>query len=110
MPYVSTGAGVAGVRLLLRCLGLLPGLLILPMPAAAQDDLGEIVVTARQPVVSSVATMHKVDATEINLRGDINLGDVMQLIPGVNVRVGAQGVPRIWCFSISSPLAESRYA
>ena len=93
MPYVTTGTGITAARLRFFCLGLL-SVLVLPC-AAAQDDLGEIVVTARQPVVSSVATMHKVDVTEIDLRGDINLGDVMTLIPGVNVRVGAQGVPRI---------------
>jgi vitamin B12 transporter len=92
MLDVTAGAG-GGIRLRFFCLGLL-SVLTLPC-AAAHDDLGEIVVTARQPVVSSVATVHKVDATEIQLRGDTNLGDVMEMIAGVNVRVGGQGVSRI---------------
>ena len=65
-----------------------------PSPAAG-DNLGEIIVTGRQPVVSEISTVHRVDAGEIELRDDRNLGDVMELIPGVNVRVGGQAVPRI---------------
>lgn len=74
-------------------------LVILPCgPLSAEqveDYLSEIIVTARQPVVSEVATAHTVDLEEIELRGDRSLDDVMELIPGANVRTGNQAVPRL---------------
>ena len=85
----TTGRGRAAAGVLLLLLG---G----TMPAAAEDDyLSEIIVTARQPVISEVATSHSIDSGEMDLRGDRSLDDVMELIPGANVRTGNQAIPRM---------------
>ena len=67
--------------------------------AMAADDgvyrLGEIIVAGENPVVESVGTTHKVTAEEIEKRGARTLDEAINLLPGVNVRVGGDGTPRI---------------
>jgi outer membrane cobalamin receptor len=74
--------------------------LILPFlpwsgPVAANELLGEIIVRERQPAVADLSTEHVVDAPEIEWRNDRTLADVLELVPGINVRTGGQGIPRI---------------
>ena len=61
-------------------------------PARA-DELGEIIVTGEQPTVSAISTTYQISAPEIQLRNDHTLTDVMENVPGVNVRIGGQGHP-----------------
>jgi outer membrane cobalamin receptor len=67
--------------------------------AATDDDgvyrLGEVVVSGEQSVVEAVGTTHKVSAEEIEKRGVRSLNEALNLLPGVNVRVGGDGAPRI---------------
>jgi outer membrane cobalamin receptor len=58
-------------------------------------DLGEIVVTARKPLVEESGTVREVDRTQIDDSGARTLDEAIDLLPGVNVRVGGVGTPRI---------------
>lgn len=65
-------------------------------PSDARDAaLGEIVVTGRQPATERVATVYQLDASDIDRRGARTLDEAIELLPGVNVRVGGNGSPRI---------------
>ena len=73
--------------------------LLLGMPSAqaanGPDGLNEVVVSARQPTVERVATVYSVDRADIELRGARSLEDALELLPGLNVRTGGNGSPRI---------------
>jgi outer membrane cobalamin receptor len=59
-------------------------------------DLGEVVVTApEERGVESVGTLHEVTAQQIELRHATTLDRALELLPGLDVRRGAQGIPRI---------------
>ncbi|MGE0373366.1 MAG: TonB-dependent receptor [Gammaproteobacteria bacterium] len=62
---------------------------------AAEYDLGEIVVTARKPVVEQAGIVRELDDVAIRASGARSLDEAIDLLPGVNVRVGGQGTPRI---------------
>src|SRR5690606_7994913 len=68
-------------------------------PAHAQEpdvyELGEIVVSADRPVTERVATHHVVSAEEIRASGARTLDEALLLLPGLDIRTGGQGVPRI---------------
>ncbi len=59
--------------------------------------LGEtiVVVGERPRIADEVATIDTVDAEEIARRGVRTLEEAINLLPGVYVRYGADGVPRI---------------
>jgi outer membrane cobalamin receptor len=57
--------------------------------------LGEIVVTAERGGVESTTTVREISAAEIETRGARTLDEALELLPGVNIRVGAQGIPRV---------------
>jgi outer membrane cobalamin receptor len=79
-----------------RALGL--GLAVIGAPAAAADapySLGEVVVTAHKPVVEQAGTVREVDRAQIEASAARSLDEAIDLLPGVNVRVGGQGVPRV---------------
>lgn len=62
----------------------------------AAYDLGEVVVTAPgDQGVESVGTLHEVTARQIELRHATTLDKALELLPGLDVRRGAQGIPRI---------------
>lgn len=69
------------------------------MAAPAHDDsyfeLGEVVVSGEQAGAEAVQTVKIVDAATIESRGARNLNESLQLVPGLNIRTGADGVPRI---------------
>jgi len=82
---------------------LLPFLLLLPllpMPAHAAEEgvytLGEIVVSGEAGAgAESVGTVHELTAVDIARKNARTVAEAISLLPGVNVRNGAEGVPRI---------------
>ncbi|APG23861.1 TonB-dependent receptor plug domain-containing protein [Syntrophotalea acetylenica] len=66
--------------------------------AAADDELyrlGEVVVSGGTPIVEAVGVTRRVTAEEMEQRGVRSLDDALNLLPGVDVRVGGDGAPRI---------------
>ncbi len=57
--------------------------------------LGEVVVSGTDKGVEKVGTIHTVTAKEIEERGARSLNEAIKLVPGVQVRTGADGTPRI---------------
>jgi vitamin B12 transporter len=57
--------------------------------------LGEIVVSARQPVSEAAAPVRVITAEEIAATGARTLDEAILLLPGMDVRVGGAGVPRL---------------
>lgn len=69
-----------------------------PSTAFAANDsysLGEIVVTAHKPIIEQAGTVREVDEASITASGARSLDEAIDLLPGVNVRVGGNGTPRI---------------
>ncbi|KPK21400.1 MAG: TonB-dependent receptor, partial [Nitrospira bacterium SG8_3] len=67
---------------------------------AAEEDmgtytLGEVVVTAERHLVESVGTVREITAKDIEAKGARTLGEALELLPGVDIRTGAEGVPRV---------------
>lgn len=63
---------------------------------AAEDyDLGEIVVTAKRPIVEQVGTVREIDSSSIDRATARTLDEAIKQLPGVNVRTGGNGTPRI---------------
>lgn len=81
------------------CRGLTLLVLACPAGVLAADDgmyhLGEVVVSGEDKGVEQVGTTHVVTANQIEERGAITLSDAIELVPGVQVRVGGDGTPRI---------------
>ena len=65
----------------------------------AKDDgvytLGEVVVSAEQEVVEAAGTFREVTAEEIHNKDARTLDQALQLLPGVVIRTGAEGTPRV---------------
>ena len=57
--------------------------------------LGEVVVSARQDVVETAGTVREVTAQDIQDKDARTLDQALQLLPGVEIRTGAGGIPRI---------------
>ncbi|BCG46058.1 TonB-dependent receptor [Citrifermentans bremense] len=59
--------------------------------------LGEVVVSGggAEQGVQATETVHTVSSEEIRASGAKTLDEAIRLLPGVNVRTGAEGVPRI---------------
>jgi len=58
--------------------------------------LGEIVVSAEtEGIVESAGTVYRVTASEIKEQGAKTLDEALQLVPGIIIREGAEGTPRI---------------
>ncbi|MGH8595252.1 MAG: TonB-dependent receptor plug domain-containing protein, partial [Gammaproteobacteria bacterium] len=69
-----------------------------PTVAFATDtsyDLGEIVVTGRKPIIEQAGTVREIDQQAIAASGARALDEAIDLLPGVNVRVGGNGTPRV---------------
>lgn len=58
-------------------------------------SLGEVVVSAKRGGVESVGTVSRVDAEDIQTSGARNLNEAVDLLPGLNVMVGGDAVPKI---------------
>ena len=57
--------------------------------------LGEVVVSGKEHGVEKVGTTHTVTAKQIEESGARTLNDAIKLVPGVQIRVGADGTPRV---------------
>ena len=57
--------------------------------------LGEVVVSASKGSVEKVSTVRTVTAADIKRNGAQNLSDVLETIPGISIRVGGAGTPRV---------------
>ncbi|MCG6989590.1 MAG: TonB-dependent receptor [Gemmatimonadetes bacterium] len=83
------------------CVPLLGSLAVLSSVslASAQElppfQLGELVVTADRPVSEEGGTVRVIDAREIEAMGASTLDQALALVPGLNIRTGNQGVPRV---------------
>ena len=65
-------------------------------PTDGAYRLGEIVVSAKpESVVENVGTVYRVTASEIKDQGARTLNEALQLVPGIIIREGAEGTPRI---------------
>ncbi|MGA7828980.1 MAG: TonB-dependent receptor plug domain-containing protein, partial [Geobacteraceae bacterium] len=58
-------------------------------------SLGEVIVSANKPAVEAAGTVEEVTAADIEASGARNLSEAIDLLPGVNIRTGGDGVPRI---------------
>jgi len=59
-------------------------------------QLGELIVSGEQPrIVEQVGTVDIVTAEDIKISGARNLNEAIDLLPGVFVRTGGEGTPRI---------------
>lgn len=58
-------------------------------------QLGEIVVTDQAGSSEKAATVHTVSALDIQKKGVRTLDEALKLLPGVYIRYGASGAPRI---------------
>jgi len=75
----------------------------LPGSEAAEDlmrnsevyTLGEMVITEESEGVESIGTVVEVTAGEIEKKNARNLSEALELLPGLDVRTGAQGIQRI---------------
>ncbi|MGB8274414.1 MAG: TonB-dependent receptor [Alphaproteobacteria bacterium] len=73
-----------------------------PRGAAAAEDqvpefrLGEVVVTGKEErVVEQATTVSEVTAEEIRAKGARTLNEALDLLPGLFIRVGGDGTPRM---------------
>ncbi|MCX5848831.1 MAG: TonB-dependent receptor [Deltaproteobacteria bacterium] len=57
--------------------------------------LGEVVVTAKNGGVEATQAVQLVTAEEIKSKNAKTLDEAINLLPGVNIRLGGEGVPRI---------------
>ena len=62
---------------------------------ASHYTLGEVVVSGQGDGVQASQTMNTVTAEDIRQRGARTLDQAISLLPGVHVRIGGEGVPRI---------------
>ncbi len=58
-------------------------------------SLGEIVVTGQHREVTTASNIYTIKAQDISDMGATTLTDVLELVPGVSIRVGGQGTPRV---------------
>lgn len=57
--------------------------------------LGEIVVSAEKEGVEAIGTVREITAEEIETQGARTLDEALELLPGMYIRTGADGVPRV---------------
>ena len=76
-------------------------IMMIPWPAASAEEadqayeLGEIVVSAPGSGVESVANVTRITAKELKNMGARTLDEGLRFVPGLNVRIGGAGTPRI---------------
>jgi outer membrane receptor for ferrienterochelin and colicin len=62
---------------------------------AAAYTLGEIVVTGERVGVESIGTVREITAGDIARRHVQTLDQALELLPGLDIRTGTDGVPRV---------------
>jgi len=67
-----------------------------PIPPTGAYTLGEVVVSSESlPASESAGTVYRVTERDIEASGAATLDQAMKLVPGVYIREGAEGTPRI---------------
>lgn len=66
-----------------------------PMANSEVYTLGEVVVTEERDGVESIGTVVEITARDIEQKNARNLCEALELLPGLDVRTGAKGIPRI---------------
>jgi vitamin B12 transporter len=66
-----------------------------PVPKPAEYTLGEVVVTGAKTGVEAIGTVREVTAEDIQMNGATTLDEALALLPGVNIRTGGDGTPRV---------------
>ncbi len=98
------GVGMMNNRFLLFIVLVLSIIIVAPGPVFSQVEkapsdgiytLGEIVVTGERDGVESVGTVHEITAEDIRNQGARTLEEALTLLPGLHIRAGAAGVPRV---------------
>lgn len=75
---------------------LLPALLALaPLELAAQTPIFSVTVTEPSELVEEVGTTRRIGRAEIEARHARTLDEALKLLPGIHVRTGGDGTPRI---------------
>ncbi|MBW2010706.1 MAG: TonB-dependent receptor plug domain-containing protein, partial [Deltaproteobacteria bacterium] len=57
--------------------------------------LGEVVVTGERDGVESIATVREITAQDIRNKNARTLDQAIELLPGLDIRTGTDGVPRV---------------
>ncbi|MBW2099840.1 MAG: TonB-dependent receptor [Deltaproteobacteria bacterium] len=57
--------------------------------------LGEVVVTGKRDGVESIATVREITAQDIRNKNARTLDQAIELLPGLDIRTGTDGVPRV---------------
>ncbi len=57
--------------------------------------LEEVVVSATQEGTTAAGTIRNISAEDIQTRGARTLDEALEMVPGLNIRTGGKGVPRI---------------
>jgi len=57
--------------------------------------LGEVVVSGKRAGVESIGTVREITADDINRRHAQTLDQALELLPGLDIRTGTDGVPRV---------------
>lgn len=65
-----------------------------PAPAQAYT-LGEVVVSLKKVGVESVGTVREITAEDIEITGAETLDEALAMLPGLSIKTGGSGVPRI---------------
>ena len=76
------------------------GLVLATLPCVAQAASSPgadaaVVVTGTLPGVQAIGTVRRVTAADIARRGARTLDEAIALLPGVNIRTGGNGTPRV---------------
>ena len=58
-------------------------------------QLGEVVVTGEREGVESIGTVREITKEDIRNNNAKTLDEALELLPGLDIRTGAQGVPRV---------------
>jgi vitamin B12 transporter len=79
------------------CIVIVPGVAFTQMQGEYSEPytLGEVVVSAEKKVVESVGTVREITSEDIQNKDARTLDEALQLLPGVIIRTGADGVPRV---------------
>ena len=88
---------------------LILNILISVADAESDFNLGEIIISGESPrVVESVGTVDIVTAADIRRSGARDLNEAIKLLPGLYVRTGGDGTPRIDIRGLRTAVAGSR--
>src|SRR3990172_573034 len=82
---------------ILFCIVIVPGVAYSEIQGEYTEPytLGEIVVGAEKKVVESAGTVREITSEDIQNKDARTLDKALALLPGINIRTGADGVPRV---------------